>query len=42
MELRVYMLIFYLVPDDLLLYGDSEENLRAIVRRFVEVCRKDI
>ena len=26
--------------DDLVLCGESEEDLRAVVRRFAEVCRK--
>ena len=28
------------IADDLALCGDSEEDLRAIVGRFVEVCRR--
>ena len=29
-----------LYADDLVLYGESEEDLRAMVRRFVEVCKR--
>ena len=31
---------FLLYADDLVLCGESEEDLRAMVGRFVEVCRK--
>ena len=30
----------FLYTDDLVLYGESEEDLRVMVRRFVEVCRR--
>ena len=29
-----------LYADDLVLYGESEVDLRAIVGRFIEVCRR--
>ena len=29
-----------LYTDDLVLFGDSEENLRVMVRRFAKVCRR--
>ena len=29
-----------LYTDDLILYGESEEDLRTMVGRFVEVCRR--
>ena len=28
--------------DELVLYGESEQNLRAMVSRFVEVCRRGL
>ena len=29
-----------LYADDLVLYGESEKDLRAIVGRFIEMCRR--
>ena len=31
-----------LYADDLVLYGESEEDLRATVGRFIEVCRRRV
>ena len=31
----------FLYADDLVLCGESEEDLRAIVARFIEVCRTE-
>ena len=39
-EGREWRLPGLLYADDLVLCGESEEDLRAIVGRFVEVCRK--
>ena len=37
---REWRLPDFLHADDLVLCGESEEDLRAMVRRFVEVCRR--
>ena len=37
---REWRLSGLLYADDLVLFGDSEEDLRVMVRRFVEVCRR--
>ena len=34
-----WILLVLLYADDLVLCGESEEDLRAIVGRFIEVCR---
>ena len=39
-EEREWRLTGLLYVDDLGLCGESEEDLRAMVRRFVEVCRR--
>ena len=39
-EGREWRLPRLLYADDLILYGKSEEELRAMVGRFVEVCRR--
>ena len=37
---REWRLPGLLYADDLVLCGESEEDLRALVRRFLEVCRR--
>ena len=39
-EGREWRLLDLLYADDLVLYGELEEKLRAIVGRFIEVCRR--
>ena len=39
-EGREWRLLVLLYADDLLLCGESEEDLRAIVGHFIEVCRR--
>ena len=39
-EGREWRLLGLLSADDLVLYGESEEDLRVIVGRFDEVCRR--
>ena len=39
-EGREWRLPGILYADDLVLCGESEEDLRAMVRRFVEMCRR--
>ena len=38
-EGKEWRLLGLLYPDDLVLRGESEEDLREMVERFVEVCR---
>ena len=37
---REWRLPVLLYADDLVLYGELEEDLKAILRRFVEVCKR--
>ena len=37
---KEWRLLGLLYADDLVLCGESEEDLRAMVRRFAEVCRR--
>ena len=37
---REWRLPGFLYADDLVIWGESEEDLRAMVGRFVEVCRR--
>ena len=39
-EGREWILLGLLYADDLVLFGESEEDLRAIVGRFIEMCRR--
>ena len=39
-EEREWRLLGLLYADDLVLCSESEENLRAVVGRFVKVCRR--
>ena len=41
-EGREWRLLSLLYADDLVLCGESEEELRAIVRHFIEVCRRGL
>ena len=41
-EGREWRLTFVLYADDLVLCGESEEELRGMVGRFVEVCRRGL
>ena len=41
-EEREWRLLDHFYADDLVLCGESEEDLRAIVRRFFEVCRRGL
>ena len=41
-EGREWRLLDLLYADDLALYGESKEDLKAMVGRFVEVCRRGL
>ena len=41
-EGREWRLLGLLCADDLLLWGESEEDLKAMVGLFIEVCRRKI
>ena len=41
-EGREWILLGLLYADDLVLCGESEEHLRVMVGRFVEVCRRGL
>ena len=41
-EGREWRLNGLLYADDLVLFGESEEELRTMVGQFVEVCRKEL